>query len=80
LVVGVEMTIKDILKKHCHIVKIDGIETIGPNVAHTAILKIIEDMVPEKHLYANGAEALGWNECRQTFLDRLEQLKAEVKS
>ena len=42
-------------------------------VALSQILKEIEWIVPEKHLYANGDEAMGWNECREEILKSLRQ-------
>ena len=50
--------------------------------AHTAILKLIKEMVPEEKDGAGdreqGAEFDGWNSCRQTFLDRLEEMDKQT--
>lgn len=50
--------------------------------AESAILKLIKEMVPEEqklsldaYLDEEVAEVKSWNACRQTFLDRLEEME-----
>ena len=49
--------------------------------AHTAILKLIKEMVPEEEVLAYDTEfehgdIVGYNACRKEILDRLEEMEA----
>lgn len=58
----------------------NGLPELTVEEAHTAILKLIKEMVPDR-ADTFGKEYppdIGFNQCRQTFLDRLEEMEKQT--
>ena len=74
------INLREILHDFALTYRVESRETRKQDIdkASTAILKLIGEMVPKEHQqWKNRKEQTlngAWNSCRQTFLDRLEEI------